>query len=260
MVIPRSAQTPAPLGTGRPDGGPSKTLPDRRGLGLRLLLAAGLAGLGGLLLLIDVPVAAWCRSHRLRGDLGRLVDLSEVFGLGLGAAAILGVTIALDPVLRQARRLAAARWDAGRLVVATYAGGVLIVDVLKLAVDRVRPRAAEFASIGSVFDTFGRSVWRAADDPEIVTKLGKAADLMSFPSGHAAVAAGLATALAWKYPHGLPVFVALAAVSVVQRVVSSAHYPSDVAFGAACGVAVAAICLGVSRPAAPRMAAETPSC
>jgi membrane-associated phospholipid phosphatase len=71
---------------------------------------------------------------------------------------------------------------------------------------------------------------------------------MSFPSGHAAVAAGLATALAWKYPHGLPVFACLAAAAAAQRLFSSAHYPSDVLFGAACGVAAAAVCLGVSRP------------
>ena len=37
--------------------------------------------------------------------------------------------------------------------------------------------------------------------------------------------------------------------AAAQRVVCSAHYPSDVAFGAACGVAAAAVCLGVSRPA-----------
>jgi undecaprenyl-diphosphatase len=71
---------------------------------------------------------------------------------------------------------------------------------------------------------------------------------MSFPSGHAAVAAGLATALAWKYPHGAATFALLAAAAAAQRVVSSAHYPSDIAFGAAIGVAVAAVCLGGSRP------------
>lgn len=248
-MIPFSAEAPAAFGS-TPRGS--------SGLLARLLVAAGLACLGGLLLPVDIPVSAWCRTHRLPGDLGRLIDLSEVFGHAFGAAAILAVTATLDPVLRQARRLAAARWDLGRMVVATYAGGLLIVDVLKLVVDRVRPRAAEFASISSVFDTFGTSVWRAAGEPDVATKLGKAADLMSFPSGHAAVAAGLATALAWKYPHGLPVFVCLAAASAIQRVVSSAHYPSDVAFGAACGVAAAAICLGVSRPAGPPMAAEPP--
>jgi membrane-associated phospholipid phosphatase len=211
-------------------------------------VAGLLVVLGCLAFLVDVPVAEWCRQHRLPREIAKLVDFAELFGHGLGAAVLLAIGLALDPLLRQASGLAAARWDIARLLAATYAGGLLIVDVLKLAVDRVRPRAAEFASISSVFDTFGTGVWRAAGEPDVVIKLGKAADLMSFPSGHAAVAAGLATALAWKYPHGLPVFACLAAAAAAQRLFSSAHYPSDVLFGAACGVAAAAVCLGVSRP------------
>ena len=214
----------------------------------RLLVAGGLVGLGCLAFLVDVPVAEWCRRNRLPGELDRLVDLSEVFEHGLGAAVLLGVAVALDPVLRRAAGVAVARWDIARLLMATYAGG-LVVDVLKLLVNRVRPRAADFTIVGSAFDTFSPDVWSGlADGAATVAKYGKATDLMSFPSGHAAVAAGLATALAWKYPHGLPVFACLAATSAAQRLLSSAHYPSDVLFGAACGVAMAAICLGVSRP------------
>jgi len=214
----------------------------------RLLVAGGLLGLGCLAFLMDVPVAEWCRRNRLPGELDRLVDLSEVFGHGLGAAVLLGVAVALDPLLRRATGLAAARWDIARLLGATYAGG-LVVDVLKLIVTRVRPRAVDFAIVGSAIDTFGAEGWaRLADGTEAAAKYGKSTDLMSFPSGHAAVAAGLATALAWKYPHGLPVFACLAAASAAQRLFSSAHYPSDVFFGAACGVAAAAVCLGFSRP------------
>ena len=76
----------------------------------------------------------------------------------------------------------------------------------------------------------------------------KSVELMSFPSGHAAVAAGLATALAWKYPHGRWIFGALAACAAFQRVESSAHFPSDVAWGAAIGVAAAAVCLATVQP------------
>ena len=39
----------------------------------------------------------------------------------------------------------------------------------------------------------------------------------------------------------------LAAATAVQRVVTSAHYPSDVAFGAAMGLIAAACCLGGPR-------------
>lgn len=210
---------------------------------IRLLIAAALAAAGGLLFWVDLPVAVWFRTHRLPGDLARLVDLSEVFAHGLGAAVLLGVAVALDRPLRQA---ATARGEVLRLVAAAYAGG-LVVDVIKAVVTRVRPRAADLTAVASAFGTFGT----AAANGEIAAAglTGKSVDLMSFPSGHAATAAGLATALCWRYPHGVPVFAALAVAAAAQRVVCSAHYPSDTAFGAALGVAAAALCLGRSRPA-----------
>lgn len=217
----------------------------------RLLVAFGLACLGGLLFLVDMPVATWCRGHRLPGDLGRLIDLGEAFAHSLSVAVILIVAICLDPVLRHAGRFVLARWDIGRMVLSTFAGG-LVVDGLKLLITRVRPRAVDFASVTSVFETFSAAARDlTASGSDAAMKLGKSADLMSFPSGHSAVAAGLATVLSWKYPHGLPVFATLAALAASQRVLSSAHYPSDVALGAACGVALAAVCLGTARPAQP---------
>ena len=209
----------------------------------RLLIAAALAAAGCLLFWVDLPVAVWFRTHRLPGDLARLVDLSEVFAHGLGVAVLLGVAVALDRPLRQA---ATARGEVLRLVAAAYAGG-LIVDVIKAVVTRVRPRAADLAAVGSAFGTFGTAAANA--DIAAAGLMGKSVDLMSFPSGHAATAAGLATALCWRYPHGVPVFVALAVAAAAQRVVCSAHYPSDTAFGAALGVAAAALCLGRSRSA-----------
>lgn len=211
---------------------------------IRMLVAGALAGAGGLLFVVDLPVAAWFKVHRLPGDLARLVDFSEVFAHGLGVAVLLGVAVALD---RPLQRAAAARGDVLRLVAAAYAGG-LVVDVIKAVVTRVRPRAADLAAVASAFGTFGTAV--AQGDLAAAGLAGKSVDLMSFPSGHAATAAGLATGLCWKYPHGAPVFVALAAAAAAQRVVCSAHYPSDTAFGAALGVALAALCLGRARPAA----------
>lgn len=220
-----------------------------RNLRKPLAVSLGLVVTGGLLFAVDVPVARWFRDHRLPGDLGRLVELGEVFGHSLSVALILIVMVSLDPVLRQARRLTTVRWEIGRLIAATYAGG-LAVDGLKLAFTRVRPRATNFAGVDSVLETFGTAAWHLAgvDMPQGIKK---SADLMSFPSGHSAVAAGLATMLAWRYPHAWPIFAVLATLAGLQRVVSNAHYPSDVAFGAACGVAMAAVCLAGSRPQGP---------
>jgi membrane-associated phospholipid phosphatase len=214
-------------------------------LRIPLAVALGLLAVGVMLFAVDVPVARWFRTHRLPGDLGRLIDLAEVFGLSLSVALILVVMVSLDPVLRLARRVTAVRWEIGRLILATYSGGI-VVDGLKLAFTRVRPRATDFSSVDSFIATFGLAAWQLAG-VEMPQAIKKSADLMSFPSGHSAVAAGLATALAWKYPHGWPIFVILATLAGLQRVVSSAHYPSDVAFGAACGVAMAAVCLAGSR-------------
>lgn len=211
--------------------------------------AAGLVVIGCLALSIDLPVAIWCKAHRLPGDLGRLVGFAEVFGHTLGAAVLLVGAVVLDPAL-------ALPWrgprvgDVCRLVAATFAGG-LATDVVKLLVVRVRPRATDLTALASVAETFGT---------EAVVGTPGRADLMSFPSGHAAVAAGLAAALSWRYPRGTPFFAAVAATAALQRVVSSAHYPSDVACGAALGLAGAALILGTASRSRRSMASAAPIC
>lgn len=205
-----------------------------------LAIAAALVVAGLAAFAIDLPVATWCKAHRLPGELGRLVTLCEAFGHSLSVAVILLAAVLLDPGLRLPRpgRLGSAEWAFLRMIAMAYCGG-LAVDLVKAAVTRVRPRAADLESIASVLATFGHGTLATPD--------GRNADLMSFPSGHSAVAAGLAAALAWRYPGGWPLFAALAAGTAAQRVCSSAHYPSDAAFGAAVGLVVAALCLGNGR-------------
>jgi membrane-associated phospholipid phosphatase len=217
----------------------------------RLLIetAAALVLVGCIAFTIDLPVAVWCKAHRLPGEIGRLVNLLEISGHALGAAVILGAAVTLDRSLRVPRpgRFGAAERAFVRMAAATYLGG-LVVDVIKASLERVRPRAADLAGLVSPFSTFGDGAL-AVDRPNL-------ADLMSFPSGHSAVAAGLAAALSWRYPHGTPLFAGLAATAALQRVVTSAHYPSDVAFGAAVGLAAAAACLGTSRSPHASLAAD----
>jgi membrane-associated phospholipid phosphatase len=203
-------------------------------------LATALLAVGAVAFLIDLPVAAWCKAHRIPGELGRLINLLEISGHSLGAAIALIAVVVLDRTLRLP---APGRFGPGerafaRMVAATYLGG-LLADVIKVSVERVRPRAADLATAASWLGTFGDGAL-AVEKPHL-------ADLMSFPSGHSAVAAGLAAALAWRYPHGWVLFALLAAATATQRVVTSAHYPSDVACGAAVGLIGAACCLGGPR-------------
>ncbi len=62
-------------------------------------------------------------------------------------------------------------------------------------------------------------------------------DSSSFPSGHTAAAVAFTAAVAPTWPPAGALCVVPAAMVAVQRVQSGAHYPSDVAGGAAIGLA-----------------------
>jgi membrane-associated phospholipid phosphatase len=207
--------------------------------------AAVLACLGIAALSIDLPVAQWCKTGRIPKELLRVLNFSEVFAHSSGVTALMLTVLSLDPSLRfPSFRWPAIRWPSyqptaaqerfARMVCGTAAGG-LIVDVIKLLVDRVRPRAADLVAEASVFSTFGDSLLQVAHASH--------SDVNSFPSGHAAVAAGFAAALAWRYPRGWFAFSTFAVCAALQRVATSAHYPSDICFGAAIGLLGAAIFL-----------------
>lgn len=209
--------------------------------------AAALALLGGSALAIDLPVAAWCKAGGVPKELARFLNFAEVFAHSMGAAALLVTALVLDPRLAfPSVRWPAIRWPTfqptapqermARMIGATACGG-LVVDLVKICVSRARPRAIDLAEHASAFATFG-----------LVPGSGRHADAQSFPSGHAAVACGLGAALAWRYPRGRWLFVVFAASAALQRVAASAHYPSDICFGAALGLLGAALFLA-DRPA-----------
>lgn len=236
----------------------STVAPARRFARTLLALAAILAGLGLAALLIDVPLARWFKDGqwpagmpKLARDVAdechRLVTMSEVVAHTASVAVILALVLALDRGLAWPKdlRLGRSRGDAraplppaqgafGRMLGATFAGGIT-TDVIKLFVERVRPRAADFAVQASVWDGFREST--------VASVVGSRSNIHSFPSGHSAIAAGLAAALAWRYPRARGFFSVFAVMAMAQRVVSSAHFPSDVCFGAAIGLAGAAFFL-----------------
>jgi membrane-associated phospholipid phosphatase len=186
-------------------------------------------------LLIDVPVARHFRQWRAqaaahayadwdpRAYLGFL-DTFEPFGHGLGLALVIVLVHQLDPTRRRAIPRV--------LLCALAAGGA--ADLLKMMVMRVRPN--DFDLTRPVWETFQKwlPLLRHTDST-----------LQSFPSAHTATAVGLAAALTWLYPQGRYVFGLLAVLVAFQRVVTGAHYPSDVLVGAAAGFFVAMLFLHV---------------
>lgn len=105
-------------------------------------------------------------------------------------------------------------------IFAAVAASGLLVDLLKVIVGRSRPKLL-FA--GGTYD-FG---W-----------FGLRADDWSFPSGHAATAAAVMTALWCLWPRPVILYVAAAGLVAISRVVTGAHYLSDVAAGAAIAMAI----------------------
>ena len=112
---------------------------------------------------------------------------------------------------------------AGLRMLAAHEVATLAKDMVKVRVNRTRPRSATS---------------RRQTKPKPGRNTGK--ELSSFPSGHSAGAVSAARAFAREYPeYQAPALAAAAAVAAVQ-VPSEAHYASDVAAGAAIGAAAEA--------------------
>ena len=180
---------------------------------------------GLMALAIDCTLAQWCIRHHGNWSeyVEELLQFGESFGNGLGAAVFILAAFQLAPK----RRRAIPR------VIAIVVGAAIAADLVKLLVTRTRPYGFDFA--GGVWETFGQ--WFSLANVESVNQ--------SFPSGHTAVAVSLAIALAWHYPRGSWLFLALAVLAACQRLQCGAHYLSDVLFSAAVGSAVAVVCLSV---------------
>lgn len=198
----------------------------RRRFGDRVVVACSVAAVALVVLAAgaapwDVSLARGVAAADLPSDLVRAIHFSEVFAHGTGVAAILLAVVVID------------RAGRNRVVIplAGAAAGGLSADVVKLLIERVRPRAADLHDLSlAAADTFGDWLPLGAGG----------SDLQSFPSAHAATAAGLAVGLSRLYPHAAPLFASLAAAAGLQRVVASAHFPSDVFVGAAVGLAAGA--------------------
>jgi membrane-associated phospholipid phosphatase len=198
----------------------------------KLFVAAAMfAGLAAAALAIDLPVAHYVNAHGLRGELARVVRLSEVFGWG-GTVTLLILTAGV---------LDGRGWRIVFPLAASALGSGLIADGIKLLIARWRPSSAE--SLHSVRETFLGCLPLLSSADERAH--GHA--IQSFPSAHAATAAGLAAGLSLLYPRGRWLFAAFAALAMLQRIEGQAHWCSDVLAGAAIGCCVAAAVVRFSR-------------
>ncbi len=115
-------------------------------------------------------------------------------------------------------------------LLASIAASGIAVDLLKVLFGRTRPKLL------------------FADGTYDFSWLGFAADYWSFPSGHTAAVAALATALWCLWPRHVLFYVALASVVAASRVVTGAHYLSDVVIGGFVAVLVTrAVAIGFTR-------------
>jgi membrane-associated phospholipid phosphatase len=191
------------------------------------LLAATLALAGLAALAVDVPVVHFVHRNYTNDvfrNFAELLGQIEPFAHAAGVAVILLAIAVLDPAHRaQLLRLGACAFGAG-----------LLADVVKVCVIRIRPR--NMPDVTSVWDTF-HGWLPILRDVSLITERG----LQSFPSGHAATAAGFAVCLSWLYPRGKWLFLSLALLGAMQRIATNAHYVSDVFAGAALGCLLGAV-------------------
>lgn len=195
---------------------PKQLLP-MRGYWITSLLTCGL---GVAALWFDRFFADPNNLEAMPGDLKRFVSLSEIFAHGFGIGVI-GIGIWL--LAKQSRSLIP------RIVFCAIWPS-LGVHLIKLFFARNRPI--------NYFDEFSQTHF-----PENIAEtflgwmprneLNTIYHCQSFPSAHAATAWGLAIGMAWAFPKGRWLYFTLAFLASAQRVSSSAHWTSDVLFGAA---------------------------
>ena len=180
----------------------------------------------GPLILADGLTLNWFRSVDLPGDLVKLIEITEAFAHGFGVILILLAVWLLDPL--------------GRvhfpLLIAATIGTAIPVHFLKRFIGRMRPSAMATA------ENFEGSFFGICPWLDRGTAALSDASIQSFPSGHAALAVALAWGLATRYPQARWYFATLAFGAGMQRVISGAHFPSDVVAGAAIGSLTFAVC------------------
>jgi membrane-associated phospholipid phosphatase len=185
------------------------------------MLAGVLATL--VLLPFDPALSRWAREMAPAGDARREIEALQQFGQGAMSVAIAAVIWLLDRANR--RRLL--DWLAGAVL--TLAATVAVKSVLG------RPRPFIDDPYYFTF-LFGRYPVPEGEGFVLRSSWQGGYALASMPSRHAAFAALAGVFLATLYPRLSPLMFLLVAVVAAARVLTGAHYPSDVALGLTIGI------------------------
>ena len=187
---------------------------NQRSRGLRHLCLPLVFVVASLLAMsVDIRIASVFKNGLPRSlhSLGEFLEICETFGHGYGVTLILIAVVVLDPQ----------KWKFLPWLISGSLGSGMLANLLKLTIHRFRPRDFDLAN-ATVWDTFrtGGTDFKG---------------MQSMPSAHTATAVGLAIMLSTIYPRGRRFFATLAILVGLQRIATSAHFPSDVCAGAAIG-------------------------
>jgi membrane-associated phospholipid phosphatase len=198
-----------------------------------IVVLALTAALTAVLLPCDGAVSGWFQKHAPGGDVRRSLEALQQYG-DVGTILIVSAVVFL---LDRERRLRL--WD---LYLASAATGLVCV-ALKMLVGRPRP---QLGAPGTFLWPWGTYPLPAPGHPAVSVaahawEVGRhGAQLWSMPSSHTAAAMALSLYLIHVYPRLRPLAVAMVLLVGCGRVITGAHYPTDLIVGAAVGYLVSA--------------------
>lgn len=189
----------------------------RTAVRFRWIVAGSLvfALLSALAAIFDIELLQSIQPEMLRGDVRRILKLSEFFAHGMCVAVVVWATwvMASDYRRHLLRLLMCVIWPP------------LIVHGIKAIVVRRRPTSYLDQYLVPTYPASNTETWRGViwdGDWNLVYQS------QSFPSAHAATVVGFAVAMCWLYPKGKYLFIFLACLASFQRIAFQAHWPSDV--------------------------------
>ncbi len=157
---------------------------------------------------VDVVISNWAQHLSMPGDIRRFINLCEVFAHGTGSTAIIATLLWID------QRNRPQLWGVALTTIASGVAG----NISKYVIPRFRPYTLSSEFEGDGWQTWGQPFTESWFDETI----------RSFPSGHTATAVSLAIGLTMVYPRGRYIFASIAVLACAQRLISGAHYASDI--------------------------------